>query len=856
MRSALPTSTTQDSAELSQETASINQRKAQLISQLTTDFNSMMGAGKLMPGNGQNVTDIIKILRVTDPTNAMLKDARLANRYAQMVQSAVKDGDYATANGVLGVGLDYAPTDAALLDLQDQVKRELKREQDAQLVAQLENKLKSEASNLRTLADFDKAHDDMLKLQALNQNDSALQRLKDPLKTALATALTAAANQKRWDDAEKTLYVYSHLLSISDLLAQRQSLNQAEVSGGYVPTDMQGRLNQVKQHRDSVQSMLNAPKYDSDWDMQLSNLVQETTALLQPNDMDWYQQMRDDVAKAYIKLSQTMLQQNRFDAAASLLTTGQLYDPELADFKPASDALAQAEQNFKQAQTEKLRVAQIDASKNQFQTQLNAGQLEDAKKTYGVLQQNLPSSDPFFTDVAPKAYAGAYLGMARGRAASGDYRGAVTLLKTGMQYSPLEDLKKALQDYTAQESKGDLFTMVDSLQPSGVAELKTKFADVQRQFPKEQTQINETLTARLVKHIDALKDTDAGLAYDLWNAVKAAFPENAQIANLKISPPARPSKFAALGREAMKQNSLSKAQSELDQGEQQEAGNQDLAQFGESLKAAQAKANSYFVYYQQMQQSGQTQQAQQYLTEALREWADNTAWQSEYKRNFATAQQPTRSANGGRPCTTDIAGYGKDGRGACYDVVDGSTRGPTMVVVPAGGDIGQPFAIGKYEVSVSDYNTYCRVGGQCTPLAGEGDMPATGVSFNDAKAYVAWLTQKSGVHYFIPSFEQWQYAASVGGTDGSRDFNCHVELAGSVLKGLSVVSVQTGHANNWGLVNYVGNVQQFVTANGGVAAAGGDYQDPLAQCTTSLSRPSSGNADPLTGFRVARDLNQ
>ena len=845
-----------DSNELAAESTSINQRKAQLISQLTTDFNTLMNAGKLMPGNGPNITDTIKILRVTDPANAMLKDARLANRYAQMVQSAVKDGDYSQANSVLGVGLDYAPTDAALNDLQDQVKRELKREQDATLVAQLENKLKAAAPNLRTLADFDKSRGDMLKLQGLSTNDATLQHLKDPLKAALAGALTAAANQKKWDDAENTLYAYSHLLSISDLLAQRQALSTAE-AGTYVPSDMQAHVSQVKQHRDTITAMLGAPKpNDPDWDIQLLGQVQETTALLQPNEMDWYQTMRDDVAKTYIKLSQTMLQQNRFDAAASMITSGQLYNPELADFKSANDALAQAEQNFKQAQAEKLRVASIDASKNQFQTQLNAGQLEDAKKTEAALRQNLPANDPFFADVVPKAYAGAYLGMARGRAASGDYRGAVTLVKQGLNSYQSDDLKKALQDYTAQESKGDLFTMVDTLQPSAVGELKTRLADVVRQFPKEQTQINETLSARLVKHIDGLKDTDAGLAYDLWNAVKAAFPDNAQIANLKISPPARPSKFAAQGRDAMKQNDLSKAQSLFEQGQQQEAGNQDLAQFGDTLKTAQGNAQRYYLAYQQYMQAGQAQQAQAYLNQALSMWTDNAGWQSEYKKNFATAQQPTRSANGGRPCSADLAGYGKDGRGACYDMVDGSTRGPTMVVVPAGGNVSQAFAIGKYEVSVSDFNTYCRASGSCTPIAGEGDMPATNVSFNDAKAYAAWLSQKSSAHYFIPSFEQWQYAASVGGTDSSRDFNCHLELAGSVLKGLSVVSSQTGHMNAWGLVNYVGNVQQFVTANGGVAAAGGDYQDPLAECTTSLSRPSSGSADPLTGFRVARDLNQ
>ena len=845
-----------DSNELAQEKLSLQNRKNTLLSQLTNEFNAMMAAGKIMPGNGANVTDVVKILRVTDPQNSMLKDARLANHYAQMVQQSVEQRDYPTADAVLKVGLDYAPNESSLLDLEDVVKRELKRQQDAQLIAQLEGRLKETLPGLHSLADFDKVHDDMLKLHNLNPSDAVIQRMNDPLKTALATALAAAAQQKRWDDAEKTLYGYSHLLTLPDLLEQRQTLSQAEVAGAYVPADMQARLGLVKQHRDAIEALLNGAKYDSDWDNQLLSLFQETTALLQPNDMDWYQQLRDNGAKTYIKLAQQMTQQNRFDAATNLLANGRVYAPQLPDFGSAEQALASAQQVFEKAQAEKLRVAQIDASKNQFQTQLNAGQLDDAKKTYTALQSQLPSNDAFFTDTAPKAYSLAYLNLARGRAANNDFRGAVQLVKTGLQYSPLDDLKKALADYTAQQSKGDLFTMVDNMQPSGMNDLKVKLGDVQRQFPKEQTSIADTLTKRLAQHIDGLRDTDAGLAYDLWNAAKAAFPDSTLIANLKVTPPARPSKFAGLGRDAMKQNNLSKAQSYYDQGQQQEAGNQDLAQFGQTLQKAQADANQYFVAYQQYMQAGQNQQAEQYLSEALRRWTDNPAWQSEYKRNFSTAQQPTRSANGGKPCTTDLAGYGKSGRAECFDVLDANTRGPTLVVVPAGGAVSAPFAIGKYEISVGDINAFCQASSQCGALSGDNGMPATNLPFSTAKAYVAWLSQKSGAHYFIPSFEQWQYAASVGGTDTNRDFNCHVQLGDQVLKGLSIVPVGTGRANAWGLINYVGNVQQFVTNGGGVAAAGGDYQDPLSQCTTSLSRSSDGAADPLTGFRVARDISQ
>lgn len=158
-----------------------------------------------------------------------------------------------------------------------------------------------------------------------------------------------------------------------------------------------------------------------------------------------------------------------------------------------------------------------------------------------------------------------------------------------------------------------------------------------------------------------------------------------------------------------------------------------------------------------------------------------------------------------------------------------------MVVVPAGEfdmgsnefDIEKPvhrvtikaFAIGRREVTFEEWDQ-CAAAGDCNYRPddrgqGRGERPATDLSWRDAKAYVAWLSQKTGQKYRLPSEAEWEYAARGGtkttfwwGRDvGGRYANCR-ECGGN--SGQQTIAAGSFPANSFGLFDTAGNAAEWV----------------------------------------------
>lgn len=83
-------------------------------------------------------------------------------------------------------------------------------------------------------------------------------------------------------------------------------------------------------------------------------------------------------------------------------------------------------------------------------------------------------------------------------------------------------------------------------------------------------------------------------------------------------------------------------------------------------------------------------------------------------------------------------------------------KGPTVDK-----QIRRPLEIMKYQVSIAEYAA-CVADGACQPAdtRAEGEIPVTGVSYRDAVAYAAWLSDRTGEDWRLPSDEEWAFAAA------------------------------------------------------------------------------------------------
>ena len=201
--------------------------------------------------------------------------------------------------------------------------------------------------------------------------------------------------------------------------------------------------------------------------------------------------------------------------------------------------------------------------------------------------------------------------------------------------------------------------------------------------------------------------------------------------------------------------------------------------------------------------------------------------------------------------------------------------------------IGKPFAAGKYEVTFAEWDA-CVAAGGCRGHRpddmgwGRGRRPVVNVSWDDAQAYVGWLSRRTGQEYRLLSESEWEYAARAGtraryhwgDSVGRNRANCGG--CGSRWDYERTAPAGSFPANGFGLHDMHGNVGEWVEDCWHDSYAGapsdGRAWTTSGMCSWRVYRggawnfipgylraagrgaSDTGSRDDSLGFRVARTL--
>jgi len=140
------------------------------------------------------------------------------------------------------------------------------------------------------------------------------------------------------------------------------------------------------------------------------------------------------------------------------------------------------------------------------------------------------------------------------------------------------------------------------------------------------------------------------------------------------------------------------------------------------------------------------------------------------------------------------------------------------------------------------------------------DHPVMRISFEDAKAYCAWLSRKTGQNYDLPTEMQWAFAAMGGNSSKGYKYSGSDDI-GSVAQyesnnNRSTSKVGSKNANELGIYDMSGNVAEwsldYDDESSGICR-GGSWYFPAEQCEIKHRRggmPTTTDFD--LGFRLCR----
>ena len=893
----------------------LERRRRKEIDRLTRVYDDRLDDLQSASADDESLGDVLQAIRLLDPEHPTLRDPRLAAALTEQAGAAMEAGNLARTRFILDLARELIPGDPGLARLREQLASKFEYERRGSLARELRARLGRERDSLNTLADFRRVQADLMMLESVRPRDSMLKDLRWQLKQIFQSGFDEFIAQTQWQDAEDLLVDFARFFEIPYVAAQRTRLSDAETVHSFILPATQSRRSRLAARATTINELLRKPLLTPEWEAQFETAFKESLAMVGAEGSG-VQLVSRSMMLLYRDRARQAITAKQYVQARNLIGKGRAYMPDAPELDEVERVLTDAQSSVLRKQEYERRDEHIAASKTALLAHAAGGRPEDAAQALESLRAELSGDDTFIADSAQPAVAGAYLESAGKLRAAGDFDAAVMQLERALAVSPTPEVRKTLARYRDERARATLTASlsraINGAAPLDAATLSASIASHAQRYPEEHGALMAELItgamARLVaqaddasldgdklrRELNTLQSLFPGSADALENEVARALeqsatsraardpfrayayvasalivvPDNRILSALSVQLPPRE---IARVRGNIDAGRLIAAQKSLRTARARHPHHDQIVKLATELDTRMANARGAYENYvlgvkkRKLKRASQRRAA---YAGVQRLWSDNP----EFLRVKYHEPRPGE-------CAEDLAGRGRESGGICYDLIAGVDRGMPMVVVPGGNGTDKAYAIGKYETSIAEFNTFCEQTGECDPLAAsDTQVPVTGIRRESAEHYARWLSEQASssngdrVVYRLPTDKEWQHAARADGIRATKGINCRPAGKVGVASGLmarprggsvslgtplgrALVSVTFGEENGWGVVNPAGNAQEWVLTPEGLAARGGAYSDKATRCTVAFSRSHDGSPDERTGFRLLRELN-
>ena len=856
----------------------LNFKNSQLGSILTTTLQKR----KLLPTEDESsAVGVLTLALKLDPNNSLLRDPSLRFVFKEQILAKIKGKQYDEAQSLITYSAQLI-LDAKTMPLytadqlalaRNRVKNEKLRAEILKLISQAD-KLDLAKQKSASLAEYfplahilARANSSLIRAQT--NNDQRFNQLVDDLGGA----------KKR-----EAFISYAGLTSLENL--SQQKLRTLSAQPEKLTEEQEKELNKLMQIYQTLLQDFSKKSVEVSWLAAFDLHLQKTIAyygdatklrsFLQANTKDINAQFSN------------LLAQNRYTLAKYLMSHLNSLLPKSfsGSFEHSLASIERQYKQFQQLETRKQALARIESIRQNLVRQLEVKDIKSARKTEKRLRSIMDPRDLFLLEELPDLYANALFSLSYDSVVAGRIKQATSYFAAlGKYIKRNDDRYVQIDNYLKGEKlKSKLISQISRSNVIYEQDLRKKFNDLVLLNAYGVDKFLDRLANTIIKRVKKISENSIERAQIMLDVALKAFPdseilktfdldefidkpddEQSQVddfgaeteAALQVdlsqagSKDRRANELVAEAQSHLRKRNLTATFVTLDKAKKTFPNNSQLKALDKAYQTERAKAEDIYRQHNSAILRGDFTNAIKLIKSAMGYWRDN----KEYKlaaTNISKIQEQVKA--GARICSDNLSGIGKNPRAFCYDIIK-AKKGPRLIIIPGDKRLLKSFVITRGEVKIGEYNLFCKSTRSCRPLRGSSSIPATSLTLKQMDAYAKWLSDNTFYTYRLPTINEWVYAASANNNEDNSDYNCTLKINGNQVKGHEILKADQGVPNRWGLINYVGNVDEVVKASDKYILKGGNHKDPMFRCTVKMEKAYDGQANKLIGFRLVRSLH-